>query len=348
MPPLSRFLCLTRWLPALLAVLLPLQAAAVDWRPPQNAVLHIHFNYVPETATELLTEAGNADLIEIDAFSASAELILGLKQDGRRVLCYLNFGAWENWRPDAATFPTDLIGAKYTGWEGEYWLDIRSPERLATVMRNRIQMARAKGCDGIDPDNLNGYQNPTGFPLTVADQIRFNRWVAALAHEAGMPIGLKNGEEMVADLLDDFDWATIESCYRDKWCERFVPFVLADKAVFALEYDNPDFWLDELCPKAAELGLSAMMVNLELDGWKETCNLPLRQVEQFFDWAELNYPGVLVHRGASTVSSQGYTYRCYPANRNCIAVRGNQAWLAERNAPALIPLGDVRTLWPRP
>ena len=32
------------------------------------------------------------------------------------------------------------------------------------------------GCDGVEPDNVDGYVNDTGFDLTAGDQLDFNRF----------------------------------------------------------------------------------------------------------------------------------------------------------------------------
>ena len=48
---------------------------------------------------------------------------------------------------------------------GERWLDIRA-RRVKRVMARRLAFAAEIGCDGVDPDNVNGYAADTGFPLT--------------------------------------------------------------------------------------------------------------------------------------------------------------------------------------
>ena len=35
-----------------------------------------------------------------------------LHREGRKVICYLSTGAWEDWRPDAKKFPKSVIGAR--------------------------------------------------------------------------------------------------------------------------------------------------------------------------------------------------------------------------------------------
>ena len=39
-------------------------------------------------------------------------------------------------------------------------------------------IAVQKGCDGVDPDNVDGYTNKTGFPLTAKDQLAYNKFLA--------------------------------------------------------------------------------------------------------------------------------------------------------------------------
>jgi hypothetical protein len=63
---------------------------------------------------------------------------------------------------------------------------------LESIMEARLDMCKAEGFDGIEPDNVDGFLNDTGFPLTYEDQLRYNIWLADKAHERGLSIGLKN------------------------------------------------------------------------------------------------------------------------------------------------------------
>ena len=105
-----------------------------------------------------------------------------LKAAGRRVICYVNAGAFEEWRPDAKRFPKAVLGKDLDGWPGERWLDIRQWGKLEPILAARFDTCRAKGFDAVEPDNVDGYANDSGFPLTAADQLTFNRRVADLAH----------------------------------------------------------------------------------------------------------------------------------------------------------------------
>jgi len=113
---------------------------------------------------------------DIDLFDNDAATVSALHEDGRIVICYMNAGGWENWRSDAAEFPEEIIGKNLDGWEGERWLDIRRLDVLAPIMEDRMIACKNKGFDGIEPDNVDGYLNDTGFDLTATDQLEFNSW----------------------------------------------------------------------------------------------------------------------------------------------------------------------------
>ncbi len=213
----------------------------------------------------------DAAMIDIDLFESEDKTVEALHAQGRKVVCYLSAGSWEEWRPDQAQFPPAVIGSDYAGWTGEKWLDIRQIEQLAPVMRARLDLCKAKGFDGIEPDNIDGYTNDSGFPLSYADQINFNRWLANEAHQRGLSIGLKNDPEQVADLLADFDWALTEDCYAEGWCEDMLPFVQAGKAVFAAEYTDTGITLAQFCPQAKSMRFNAILKHRELDAWRQTC-----------------------------------------------------------------------------
>jgi hypothetical protein len=50
-------------------------------------------------------------------------------------------------------------------------------------------MCRAKGCDALEPDDVDAYQNDSGFPL-AEDQLPFNVWIANEAHRLTPEQGL--------------------------------------------------------------------------------------------------------------------------------------------------------------
>lgn len=213
----------------------------------------------------------NVDVYNLDLFETSAAEIEILHARSIRVICYLNAGAWEDWRPDSTDFPEAILGRDYTGWPGERWLDIRQMETLAPLMTARLDLCAAKGFDGVDPDNLDGYTNTTGFDLSYIDQLAYNRWLAEEAHVRGLGIGLKNDPDQIADLADGFDWATVESCFNEGWCAQVIPFIEAGKPVFAIEYTDNRMTLTDFCDQAADLSIDALLKHRQLDDWREAC-----------------------------------------------------------------------------
>ena len=220
---------------------------------------------------EGIDQSFDVEMYDIDLFENDAELVAALGQRGRRVVCYLSAGSWEEFRPDARRFPASVIGKDYEGWSGEKWLDIRQIELLAPIMRSRLDQCAAKGFDGIEPDNIDSYQADTGFSLTYEDQLRYNIWLADESHARGLSIGLKNDPEQVDDLLAHFDWALTEDCFDQGWCAQWLPFINAGKAVFAAEYTDTGVDLDQACGQAKKLNISLIVKNRELDAARGGC-----------------------------------------------------------------------------
>jgi hypothetical protein len=218
--------------------------------------------------TGTLDTSVDVQMYDIDLFDSSAATIAALRAKGRVVICYLSAGSLEDWRSDAKSFPAAAIGNSYSGWPGEKWLDIRNQE-VRALLGKRLDLAKSKGCDGVEPDNVDGYANATGFPLTKADQIDFNSFLAAAAHQRGLSVGLKNDNAQVVQLLPLFDWALTEECVKNSDCSDFSPFIQAGKAVFHAEYAPAT--KASVCPKTAPLKLSTLIKKKELDAWYEAC-----------------------------------------------------------------------------
>lgn len=207
-------------------------------------------------------------MYNLDLFDTPSTTIDSLHAAGRVVICYFSAGSWEEWRPDAQNFPPDVIGDELDGWPGEKWLDIQKINALSPVMLDRLDLAVEKGCDGVEPDNIDGYTNPTGFDLTYEDQILFNTWLASEAHVRGLSIGLKNDLDQVQDLQPLFDWALNEQCFEFEECEQLLPFIAAGKTVFGVSYSGDP---EEVCPMANDLNFDWLFKNIELDAERLSC-----------------------------------------------------------------------------
>jgi hypothetical protein len=209
----------------------------------------------------------DGSMYDIDMFDNDASVVTALHNAGRIAVCYIDVGTWENWRPDANKFPASVKG-KRNGWPGERWLDIRQINILGPIMAARLDLCKSKGFDAVEPDNIDGYANSTGFPLTYQDQLTYNKWIANAAHARGLSVGMKNDVDQVKDLEPYFDWALDEQCYQYHECNALTPFIRAGKSVFEVEYEGSP---GTFCPTMDALGFSSMLKNMDLDAWKQDC-----------------------------------------------------------------------------
>jgi len=163
-----------------------------------------------------------------------------------------------------------VIGRNLDGWAGERWLDIRAPVVLERMLA-RLDLAVSKGCDGVEPDNVDGYTNGTGFDLTSEQQLAFDRHLANAAHDRGLSVGLKNSVEQADVLVDYFDFSLDEQCHQYDECDLLAPFTEAGKPIWNAEYVDPESEAaalsaaTSLCPTAQAEDVRTLILPLELD-----------------------------------------------------------------------------------
>ena len=235
------------------------------WTPPVGATWQWQLAGLP------IDTSLDVDAYDVDLFTTTDEELAALKSDGRSVICYFSAGSWEKFRPDAAEFPAAVKGKPLDApFQDELWLDIRDAE-VRTLMQRRLDLAVTRGCDAVEPDNVDGYTNDTGFNLTAADQLDYNRFIAAEAHNRGLSVGLKNDIDQLGDLEPYFDWALNEECFTYGECAQYQDnFLAANKAVFHAEYVESDR-LVEVCAATKPLGLSTLLKKVELDAFRLPC-----------------------------------------------------------------------------
>ena len=205
-------------------------AANAVWSPTPGTTWDLRFASTPS-----LSELSDAQMIDLDLFDTDQALMAQIKQAGHTLICYFSAGSIEEWREDVGDFPAAARGNPLDGWEGEWWVDHRLPE-VRQIMEARLDLAATKGCDGVDPDNVDGYANDNGLGLTAADQLDYNRFLAEAAHVRGLSVGLKNDLGQIHELTGDFDWAINEQCALYDECDLLSAFTGSDKAVFHVEY----------------------------------------------------------------------------------------------------------------
>jgi len=211
----------------------------------------------------------SATLYDIDLFDSNKTVIQSLHDDGKKVICYFSAGSYEDWREDKNSFSQELVGEKLDGWAGERWLDI-SNENLAPIMRKRLDLAVEKGCDGVDPDNMDSYTNNTGFNLSADNQLAYNKFIANEARKRGLSVGLKNDLSQIVELEPYFDFSINEQCNIYNECDKLTPFIEANKPIFNIEYhkkyiENNNNERDNLCSDTKALKIQTLILPLLLD-----------------------------------------------------------------------------------
>ncbi|HEX3736986.1 MAG TPA: endo alpha-1,4 polygalactosaminidase [Solirubrobacterales bacterium] len=269
--------------PGVLGVLLVACAALLVLAPAAGAVGGFptkgHWRPAPQTAAWQWQLQGKfqltpgASVYDIDGFESTRGDVRAIHRHRDKAICYLDVGSWEEYRPDAGEFPGSALGRRYEGYPEERWLDIAHFGKFAAIMERRIEMCAHKRFDAVEPDNIAGWENKTGFPLTRADQLRYDRWIAAQVHRRGMAVALKNDPRQARQLVGDFDFAIIEECFQYDECGFYKPFIVAGKAVFEAEYELPTA---EFCAKAEVLDFAAIRKNVELSSrpWEPCDPLP--------------------------------------------------------------------------
>jgi len=214
----------------------PVPAKRDLWQPSVASKWQIMIkNNISISLQDTLTPA-DVNIWDIDLFNTPADVISGLHGLGKKVICYFSAGSGEDWRPDYSQIPAADLGQDLGCWPGEKWLNVRS-EAVWNVMAKRIALASQKGCDGVDPDNMDGYSNGGGgFSLTQSDSIKYIKRIAAEAASYGMSTGLKNAQEILSSVSSEVQFAVNEQCASGGDCTSYNSFLDRGKPVFHIEY----------------------------------------------------------------------------------------------------------------
>lgn len=268
--------------PAAAAGPAPASSPAGRWIPPlgnlpwQWEIDHpLDLANASDMGTGVTTDSGaaapNPVVYDIDGFDNPATTVAALHARGFHAICYIEVGAAENYRPDYSQFPASALGNVVDGYSNERYLDIRS-SAVVSVIENRIAMCAQKDFDAIEPDIDDSYTENTGFGLTMADDVAFNRTLANYAHGLGLSYGLKNGDDpsYAAQMLPIVDFALDEQCFQYSTCGAFFPsFRNVGKAVFEVEYN---IGTQSFCSQAVSDGFNAVRQNVNLNGGRQPCS----------------------------------------------------------------------------
>lgn len=194
-----------------------------------------------------------------------------LNTAGAYVICYVSVGTLEDWRDDVWRFPSAVVGKTYDDWPDERFLDIRRLDVLLPLMKTRFETCKTSGFAAIEPDNMDVYDNDSGFPLTRRDGLRYIRALTSMAHAMGLEIGQKNVPDLTPELVRTMDFVIAESCWQDGWCDQLVPYVRAGKPVFDAEYTDRAINWKKACADAARGQISMILKDRHLGTKRRGC-----------------------------------------------------------------------------
>ena len=234
---------------------------------------------------------------------ARSSVVSELHATNKYSVCYIEAGAQQD-EPDQSHFAS----ADYTngsaqttemqGWPGEYWYntlgfagwspshqvysgsaaDQAAAANIAAGMAQRIAGCQAEGQDAIEPDDLDGYTNPSqtgaaggGWGLTQAAAAGYEQWLAYTAHNDGLAIFQKNDPANSAADVGAFDGMIIEECnsYDDPCAGSggdATPYLNAGKPVLNAEYTQDGETTSNFCSSDVASGISGALFDVNLDG----------------------------------------------------------------------------------
>ncbi|CAO2657842.1 Nn.00g071020.m01.CDS01 [Neocucurbitaria sp. VM-36] len=260
---------------------LPSPNVTFPWVPKVNDTWQIILSHPPLLADSDTSTTPNVSIFDMDLFDTPAETIQKLHDLGKKVICYFSAGSYEDWRPDAGDFQPADLGKELDGWPGEKWLKVGS-ENVRKIMKSRMEMAREKGCDGVDPDNVDGYQNENGLDLTQDDAVSYVSYLSSITAPLNLTMGLKNAGDIIPAVLPLVHFSVNEQCAEYGECSTFHPFIDAGKPVFHIEYPDgagegeeqtqglKEDVVEKFCGNKGDAegsdGFSTVLKKMELDG----------------------------------------------------------------------------------
>ena len=219
----------------------------------------------------------NSKVIDLDVLDTQKEIITKLKSEWKTVIWYINVWAIENYRDDYNDFPKNVVWKTYPGWEDEKFLDVRNYEKFQKLLLNRLDIAKEKWFDGIEPDNMDTYDtfSETWFKIYQWDMEKYLIWLNSEVNKRWMFLIQKNAPELSKRMEKYFDWALLEWAFYNSFSEKFSNYIKSWKTVFNVEYkDNTTKkeFLEKICPKSKEIWFTSILKNRDLDKYILTCD----------------------------------------------------------------------------
>jgi hypothetical protein len=295
----------------------PASAATTWWHPGRVT----SWQYDLEWPVAVPTNVGAVQVYDID-YDGSEDgttaqvtaLVARIHAEGGHAICYLETGAWENYRPDAGRYPQGVLGSSVPGYSAERYVDIRDWSALEPLLDARFRQCKAEGFDGAETDIDDSYTDSTGFPLTLQDEVAFDTRVAHDLHALGLAWFLKNGindDSFITDMEPLADGTVNEQCWQYGECSELQPLAKAHKPILNVEYQDED--QSTICPRAVAFPMATMHTDVDLNGtiawtcWQHVSSTaPRRHAPAFVSRPSVT--ATVGHELSFTVATSGYPY----------------------------------------
>ncbi|WP_344481328.1 endo alpha-1,4 polygalactosaminidase [Nonomuraea monospora] len=267
-------------------------ASAALWRPPLQSRWQYQLEGNPKYASTgginvdicTVPQTGGAcvkpTVFDIDLYvdgdvagdntTINTAAVKAIHARGAKAICYIDAGSIEDYRPDYKQFAdwhkangNSLLGKPFSeDFPNERWANINNDKGqrdfLLKMMAARVDKCAQAGFDGVEFDVVNAHEegkSVTGWTVSAATQLTYNKALAALAHAKGLSVALKNDLSQAAELVSSFDFAVNEECFQYDECSELSVFVKAGKPVFQVEYETAP---GSFCAKANKLNFNSI------------------------------------------------------------------------------------------
>ena len=240
------------------------------WRPGRLT----SWQYDLEWPVAVPTNLGPVQVYDIDYDGSGqgteaqvAAVVARIGASGAHAICYVETGGWESYRPDAKRYPQTVLGLPISGYPDERYVDIRRWAVLGPILDARFRQCKAEGFAGVETDIDDSYTDTTGFPLTLHDEVTFDREVANAIHALGLAWLLKNGvndDAFIGEMEPLADGTVNEQCWQYNECSQLEPFAKAGKPILNVEYEN--LKQAATCRQALAFPMATMHTDVNLDG----------------------------------------------------------------------------------
>ena len=228
----------------------------------------------------------------------TAEEIGDLRGSGKTVLAYVAIGTIEDFRPEHADLPEDLVLNRLPEWPEEHFVRYWAPVWWDAVVRRRVDRALAAGFDGVYLDTLLAYEAIDLSLVAGEDRETLGRKMVELIvrisrygkqHDPGFLVFPQNSPELrhhrgYADAIDGLgieelfftadDRTSDRPCVQD-WCTENLVDVLAlrdaGKVILAVDYASDPTNVAAACKRYEEEGFAGYVTDRALDTVSPPC-----------------------------------------------------------------------------